>query len=179
MTQRSVSHTNSRKAHGAISAPPLAISPENPDPSEIARVRQRVRRYGRKGSEHPEIHRKIWRARARSRVRRGGRGEGHIHEAAKHDGCEENDHRCGSYGWLRRGPRRSVGEPISTDKFRYPAPENFRQTAKQGRIQPRSENTAIEPRELGNCLCTSISEGRAHPLFLYRGGDFSAVPTAR
>ena len=61
MTHRSVVHTTARKANGDVSALPLRSVPENPDPSEIARVCKYVLFYGRNGVEQPKIQREIWR----------------------------------------------------------------------------------------------------------------------
>ena len=61
MTHHSVSHTTAWVENGDVIVLLLRSGPEDPDPSEIARVCKYVLRHGRKGVGRPRIHREIWR----------------------------------------------------------------------------------------------------------------------
>ena len=60
MTQHSVIHTIGWKANGDVSVLLLRSDPDDPDPSEIARVCKYVLCYGCKGVEQPKIQRQLW-----------------------------------------------------------------------------------------------------------------------
>ena len=61
MTHRDVFHTIARKANGDVIALLFRSGPENPDPTEIARICKYALGYGRKGVAKTQIQREIWR----------------------------------------------------------------------------------------------------------------------